>query len=74
MEAVRAYYDGRVFVPTKPVSFRKNQPAIITILEEARENLTKKTLLSYAGCLSEEDYQEFMIALKDTEKVDIDEW
>jgi len=74
MEAVRAYYDGRVFVPTRPVSVRKNQPAIVTILDEARENQTQKALLSLAGILSEEEYQDFQEALRDTERIDIDEW
>jgi hypothetical protein len=67
MEAVNAYYDGRIFVPTKPVSARKNQRAIITILDEARENRTKKALLSLASILSEEEYKDFLEALKDTE-------
>jgi hypothetical protein len=74
MEAVTAYYDGRVFVPTKPVSAHKNQPAIVTILDEKRENRTKKAILSLAGTLSEGEYNDFMEALKDTEKVDADEW
>ena len=35
MEAVRAYYDGKYFIPmTKPKSLRKNQEAIITILDD----------------------------------------
>jgi hypothetical protein len=34
MEAVNAYYDGRSFVPIKPVSVKKNQRAIVTILDE----------------------------------------
>jgi hypothetical protein len=33
MEAVEAYFDGRVFIPKKPVTARKNQNAIITILD-----------------------------------------
>jgi len=74
MEAVNAYYDGRVFVPTKPISARKNQRAIITVLDEARENRTKRTLLSLSGILSEVEYQDFMDALKDTERIDADEW
>jgi hypothetical protein len=44
MEAVNAYYDGRAFVPTKPVQVKKNQKAIITILDEARsENSVAET-------------------------------
>jgi hypothetical protein len=37
MEAVNAYYDGHTFVPTKPVKARKNQKAIVTILDEGRD-------------------------------------
>ncbi|MCL2111030.1 MAG: hypothetical protein FWH32_02010 [Clostridiales bacterium] len=74
MEAVRAYYDGRVFVPTGAVLARKNQSAIVTILDEARKNKTKETLLSLAGILSEEEYHDFIDALKDTERVDVGEW
>ena len=33
MEAVRGYYDGSVFVPVEPVKAKKNQNAIITILD-----------------------------------------
>ena len=33
MEAVRAYYDGSVFVPVEPVKAKINQNAIITILD-----------------------------------------
>jgi hypothetical protein len=74
MEAVEAYYDGRVFVPRKPISARKNQSAIVTILDEFSANRTKKTLLSLVGALSEEDATDFMEALKDTEQVDANEW
>jgi len=35
MEAVKAYYDGFVFVPTMPVKARANQQAIVTILDES---------------------------------------
>jgi len=34
MEAVNAYYDGQAFVPTKPVRAKKNQRAIVTILDD----------------------------------------
>jgi len=42
MEAVRAYYDGRAFVPTKPVKVKKNQEAIVTILDEVRDEHTRE--------------------------------
>jgi DNA-directed RNA polymerase subunit H (RpoH/RPB5) len=35
MEAVNAYFDGRTFVPEKPVTAKRNQRAIVTILDEA---------------------------------------
>ena len=74
METVQAYYDGSVFVPIEPVSIRINQPVVVTVLDDVRENLTKKTLLSLAGSLSEEGYNDFKRALKDTEEVDVDGW
>jgi phage terminase large subunit-like protein len=53
MEAVNAYYDGHSFIPTKPVNVRKNQKAIITILDEAHtENsveVMKKTIRELRG-------------------------
>lgn len=42
MEAVRAYYDGHAFVPVKPVVFRKNQPAIVTMLNEADTDVLER--------------------------------
>ena len=74
MKVVSAYYNGTAFVPTAPVKARKNQKAIVTILDEIVQKKTKKTPLDFAGAFSEETYQEFMDALKDTERVDVDEW
>jgi hypothetical protein len=37
MEAVNAYYNGYTFVPTKPVKVKKNQRAIVTILDDIVE-------------------------------------
>jgi hypothetical protein len=37
MEAVNAYYNGHTFVPTKPVKVKKNQRAIVTILDDIVE-------------------------------------
>ena len=33
MTAVKAYYDGAVFVPVEPVKAKRNQSAIVTILD-----------------------------------------
>jgi hypothetical protein len=38
------------------------------------EDRLKKNLLSLAGTFDEEDYQDFMEALKDFDKVYADEW
>jgi antitoxin Phd len=42
--------------------------------EDNRENRLKNNLLALAGTLDEDDYRAFMDALKDTERVDADEW
>ena len=33
MESVRGYYDGSVFVPVEPVNAKKNQQALVAILD-----------------------------------------
>jgi hypothetical protein len=35
MTAVKAYYDGKAFVPVSPVKAAKNQAAIVTVLDDA---------------------------------------
>jgi len=40
MEAVNAYYDGTAFVPLEPIKAKKNQRAIITILDFDEESST----------------------------------
>jgi hypothetical protein len=37
MEAVRAYYDGRVFTPKEPVKLERNTMVIISFSEDAPE-------------------------------------
>jgi hypothetical protein len=70
LNAVKAYYDGRVFVPVEPVSAKRNQNALITILDETKE----KPHVRFIGVLSDESYEEISEALKDTQEVDSDEW
>jgi len=75
MIAVKAYYDGRAFVPKSPVSAEINQEAIITFLEPHFSNVSKKErLLSLAGSISHEDYLEIEKALEETERVYPNEW
>jgi hypothetical protein len=72
MEAVNAYYDGHTFVPIQPIKVKKNQKAIVTILDETIEH-GKKSLLDFAGVLSKEDGAAMLEAIKDAERID-NEW
>jgi len=75
MVAVKAYYDGRAFVPERPISAKINQEAIITLMEHRHYNTSKKDqLLSLAGSISHEDYLEMDKALEETERVYPNEW
>ena len=78
MQIIEAYYDGRAFVPTTPVAARINERAVITIFEGATDKCPKrksdKAYLNYAGALSNDNYEEIMEILKDTGKIDANEW
>ena len=43
MEAVKAYYDGISFIPLSPIKAKKNQTAIITILDDEIKDLPTLT-------------------------------
>jgi hypothetical protein len=57
MEAVNAYYDGNAFIPTKPVKAKKNQKAIVTILDEVRDEnsiaATKQSIKKLRGAFQD---------------------
>ena len=72
MTAVKAYFDGRVFIPTELVRAKMNQAAIITLLDE--EIKEDKPHLEFIGVLSQEGFDEINEALLDTQTVDSDEW
>ena len=72
MEAVNAYYDGRAFVPTTPIKAKKNQRAIITILDDIIGQ-NKKSFLDFTGVLSKEDGASMLDAIRDAERID-NEW
>ena len=74
MDAIQAYYNGSVFVPLAPVEAQLNQPALITMLEVASTDPNSKRISQFFGALPSENYSEILKALKDTERVDIDEW
>jgi hypothetical protein len=52
MEAVKAYYDGHAFIPVGTLSAKKNQTAIVTILDDiiAPTGETQSNKLPVFGC------------------------
>lgn len=74
MQAVRAYYDGNAFIPIMPVNARRNQTAIVTILDDEPKRADNKAVEQFFGALSNESFAEIEEALKDTEQVDVSEW
>lgn len=73
MEPIKAYYDGRVFVPVDSVKLRKNQQAIITLVDDIPQ-LAEQPWRKFFGVLSPEQCAEIEEALKDTERIDRYEW
>jgi hypothetical protein len=74
MTAVKAYYDGKVFIPLSPVKAVKNQSAIVTVLDNAVKADDCGDYLQFAGSLSDKDYREITAILQSTERVDENEW
>jgi hypothetical protein len=74
MTAVKAYYDGKAFIPVSPIRAAKNQTAIVTVLDNTIEASGERDYLQFAGSLSDEDYQEITAILQATERVDENEW
>ena len=74
MDAIQAYFNGSVFVPLVPVKASLNQPAIVTILDTVNTKTSNNRNKEFFGTLSAESYSEIIEALKDTEKVDMNEW
>jgi hypothetical protein len=74
VEAVKAYYDGQVFVPMFPVNVAKDRLAIVTILDSMEWNVSQNNCLQYAGQLKDNAYQELTEILQETEKVDKNGW
>ena len=75
MLAIKGYYDGKSFKALEKVEIEKNQEVIITILDTKKDFNRKSELYKkHIGKLSNESLVEIEEALKETEKVDIDEW
>jgi hypothetical protein len=73
MQALRGYYNGKEFVPMEKVNIKPNQKVIITILDEYVSG-ESKPFMKYAGKLDAASFGEITEALKETEKVDRNEW
>jgi hypothetical protein len=74
MKTVKAYYNGHAFIPLTPIMAKINQTAIITLLDDNTDKNIDKEYLRFAGKLSDDQYAELVDILKDTRRVDIDEW
>jgi hypothetical protein len=75
MTAIKAFYDGRAFVPESPVAVEINQEAIITILDDTALDMPdSEWLLSFVGSIPHEDCVEIEKVLEETERIDCNEW
>lgn len=76
MLAVKGYFNGKEFVPLDKVDIKPNRKVIITVLDEYLniEEKPEKSYKKYIGKLSSESFYEISEALKETEKVDVNEW
>jgi hypothetical protein len=83
MSAIKAVYDGRVFVPLVPVRAKKNQVAVFTLLDPLKtaESVKQTSSLKvtkphkrFLGALPKENIVELETILEEADKVDIDEW
>lgn len=75
MLALKGFYNGKDYVPLEKVDVKPNQKVIITVLDEyISPNDKDKPYKKYIGKLNSESYNEIVEALKETEKVDKNEW
>jgi hypothetical protein len=74
--ALKGYYNGKEYIPLENANVKPNQKVIIMILDEylKPEDVENKPFRKYVGKLSNESYAEITEALKETEKVDSNEW
>ena len=64
MTAVKAYYDGKVFIPLSPIRAVKNQAAIVTVLDNVAGEIENREYVQFAGSLPDEDFREITEILK----------
>jgi hypothetical protein len=74
--ALKGYFNGREFISLEKVTVKTNQKVIITVLDEYIDALAvkEKPYKKYVGKLSNDNYNELTEVLKETEKVDSNEW
>jgi hypothetical protein len=58
MTAVKAYYDGRAFIPVTPINVEKNQQAIITIVDRDTFDQSKNVPLKFFAGICDETPEE----------------
>lgn len=76
MYALKGYFNGKEFILDGKATIKANQKVIITVLDEYR-NLNEKeekAFKRFVGRLNSECMFEVNEALKETEKVDVNEW
>ena len=76
MLALKGYFNGKDFIPLENVQIKRNQKVIITVLDEfvSDSESVEKPYKKYVGKLSKEDFNELQEILKETEKIDKNEW
>ncbi|NLD48217.1 MAG: hypothetical protein GX660_13655 [Clostridiaceae bacterium] len=76
MLALKGYFNGKDFIPLENVQIKRNQKVIITVLDEfvSDSESVEKPYKKYVGKLSNEDFNELQEILKETEKIDKNEW
>jgi len=74
--ALKGYFNGKDFIPLENVQIKRNQKVIITVLDEfvSDSESVEKPYKKYVGKLSNEDFNELQEILKETEKIDKNEW
>ncbi len=72
MQSVEAYYDGKAFIPVKPIRAQKNQKALITLFESSEQ--AEQHWRKFFGLMTREQAKEIEDALVETERIDSDEW
>jgi predicted DNA-binding antitoxin AbrB/MazE fold protein len=74
MQSVKVVYEGGAFSPVSPVRLSANQTVMINIPDEIAAKSDKNGWKQFIGALSHETCAELSEILKDTERVDADEW